>query len=139
MTSRNSGRGNQTITYDDAGRLTTIAGSTDGTSSFVYDANGTLLLQRDPSSVTLYIGDQQFTLNTATNSVTGIRYYALPGGGQAIRTGTTTTSFSYAICDPHGTPSLYLDNTAQNPTWRQYSPYGGPRGTRSRHRTTEVS
>ena len=46
-----------------------------------------------------------------------------------IRTGTTTTSFSYAICDPHGTPSLYLDNTAQNPTWRQYSPYGGPRGT----------
>ncbi|MGC4855029.1 RHS repeat-associated core domain-containing protein [Micromonospora sp. DT4] len=32
------------------------------------------------------------------------------------------------MTDHQGTPTLYLDSTAQNPTWRQYSPYGTPRG-----------
>lgn len=59
--------------------------------------------------------------------VTGVRYYPLPGGGTAIRTGSGS-AYTYALLDPHGTPSLYLDNTAQVPTWRQYTPYGDPRG-----------
>jgi RHS repeat-associated protein len=29
----------------------------------------------------------------------------------------------------HGTSALYLDNTAQTPTWRQFTPFGAPRGT----------
>ena len=31
--------------------------------------------------------------------------------------------------DPHGTSGLYLDSTAQAPAWRQFTPYGAPRGT----------
>ena len=129
MTSRNAGQGSQTLTYDDTDRLAAITGSTSGSSSFVYDSDGGILLQKDPGTSTLYLGDQQFVLNTTTNAVTGTRYYPLPGGGQAIRTGTATTSVVFALPDMHGTPTLYLDYTAQAPIWRQYTPYGGPRGT----------
>ena len=45
-----------------------------------------------------------------------------------VRTGGTTSYF-FEIPDPHGSSSLYLDNTAQSPTWRQFTPYGAPRGT----------
>lgn len=129
MVSRSAGQGNQTLTYDNAGRLTAITGSTTGSSSVVYDADGAVLLQKDPSTITLYLGSQQFVLNTSTNAVTGTRYYSLPGGGEAIRTGTATTAVTFALPDPHNSPSLYLDYTAQNPTWRQFTPYGGTRGT----------
>ena len=129
MTSRNSGQGAQTIGYDDSDRLTGVSGSTGGASTYTYDADGTLLEQHDPGSVTLYIGDQQFTLNTTTSAVTGVRYYALPGGGRAVRTGTTAASFGFELADQHGTPTLYLDNTADNPRWRQFTPYGEARGT----------
>jgi hypothetical protein len=30
--------------------------------------------------------------------------------------------------DQHGTNTLYLDSTAQDPTWRQFDLYGNPRG-----------
>jgi RHS repeat-associated protein len=45
-----------------------------------------------------------------------------------VRTGATT-SYSFEIPDQQGTNELYLDNTAQIPTWRQFTPYGAPRGT----------
>ncbi|MFY1623855.1 RHS repeat-associated core domain-containing protein [Micromonospora sp. WMMD735] len=48
----------------------------------------------------------------------------------AIRTGTST-NYSFALTDTQGTPTLYLNNTAQTPIWRQYTPYGEPRGSAS--------
>ena len=129
MTSRKAGQGSQTIGYDDVGNLTSVTGSTGGNTSYEYAADGSMLLQKDPGTTTLYVGNQQYALNTSTGTVTGTRYYALPDGSQAIRTGSTATAFTYAIADPHGTPSLYLDSTTTTPTWRQYTPYGGARGT----------
>ncbi|WP_320068646.1 hypothetical protein [Micromonospora sp. RTGN7] len=67
-------------------------------------------------------------LNTTTNVIDGNRYYNLPGGGSGIRSGSGT-AYTFAGADHQGTPTLYLNNTAQNPTWRQYSPYGTARGT----------
>lgn len=128
MTTRNAGQGNQTLTWDDAGRLTRIAGSTGGDSDFIYDADGNLLLQKDPGATILYLPGQQITLNTTTNTATAIRYYPLPGGGTAVRTGSST-NYKFTLADPHETSNLVLDNTAQNPTWRQFTPYGAPRGT----------
>jgi len=64
-----------------------------------------------------------------TGGITGVRYYDLPGGGQVVRTGSTATDFAYALGDHHDTPTLYLDATAQKPTWRLYTPYGEERGT----------
>ncbi|MDQ7911374.1 polymorphic toxin-type HINT domain-containing protein [Phytohabitans sp. ZYX-F-186] len=126
-TSRNAGNGNQTLTWNDAGQLTAINGSTAGNSTFLYDADGNLLMQKDPGATTLYLPGQQLTLNTTTQAITGARYHALPGGGMAIRTGSGA-NYSFAITDRQGTPTLYLNNTAQTPTWRQYTPYGEPRG-----------
>ncbi|GAA2120385.1 RHS repeat-associated core domain-containing protein [Kitasatospora saccharophila] len=120
--------GTQTLTWDDANRLTSIKGGTAGDSSYVYGADGQVLLQKDPGTTTLYLPEQQYTLNTVSGAVTGIRYLILPGGGTLVRTGTLT-NYRFEIADPHGTAGLILDRTAQTPTWRQFTPYGAPRGT----------
>jgi RHS repeat-associated protein len=125
MTSRDAGQGNQTLNWNDAGLLTSITGGTAGDSSFVYDADGNLLLEKDPGATTLYLPDEQITLSGSTTS--GVRYYALPGGGLAYRTGNGN-SYGFEMTDQHGTAFLTLDDTAQNPTWRQFTPYGAPRG-----------
>ncbi|MFC0027954.1 RHS repeat-associated core domain-containing protein [Micromonospora chaiyaphumensis] len=127
MITRIAGQGNQTLTWDDTGELTSVAGGTNGNSSFLYDADGNLLIQKDPGTATLYLPAQQLTLNTSTNTVSGVRYYALPNGATAVRTGSGS-SYSYMIPDHQGNPTLYLNNTAQVPTWRQFTPYGSPRG-----------
>jgi RHS repeat-associated protein len=126
MTGRNALQGNQTLVWNDANRLTAVTGSTGGNSSFIYDTDGNLLLQKDQGSTTLYLPGEQLVLNTATNTVTGTRYYPLPGGCVAVRAGSAV---SFQLGDLHGTPMLYLDNTVQNPRWRQSTPYGEPRGT----------
>ncbi|WP_455583746.1 RHS repeat domain-containing protein [Kitasatospora griseola] len=116
--------GAQTLTWDDAGRLNKVSGPT-GDTTYVYDANGQVLLQKDPGSTVLYLPGEQITLTGST--VTGARYFTLPGGGTVVRTGAGD-NYKFEIADPHGTAGLSLDNTAQTPTWRQFTPYGAPRG-----------
>jgi RHS repeat-associated protein len=120
--------GSQTMTWDADGSLGSVSGSK-GTTGYVYDADGNLLLQEDPGSTTLYLPGEQLTATTSgsTTSVTGARIIALPSGGDVVRTGATT-SYSFEIPDQRGTNELYLDNTAQIPVWRQFTPYGAPRG-----------
>ncbi|MFD9436154.1 polymorphic toxin-type HINT domain-containing protein [Streptomyces sp. NPDC060002] len=126
-TTRNTiASGNQTLTWNDAGQLTQVSGGKTGTTGYIYDADGNVLLQTDPTSTTLYLPGEQLTLTGTTT--TGVRYLPLPGGGTVVRTGTGT-NYKFEISDPHGTSSLYLDNTGQTPTWRQFTPYGGTRGT----------
>jgi RHS repeat-associated protein len=127
MTSRAAGQGSQSLTWDAAGQLTAITGGTAGDVHYVYDASGSLLLQKDPGSTTLYLPGEQITLDTGAGTASGVRYLALPGGGIAYQTGTGT-SYGFEITDLHGTPFLTLDNTAQVPTWRQFTPFGAPRG-----------
>jgi RHS repeat-associated protein len=119
--------GTQNLTWTDTGKLSTLT-SPAGTTSYVYDANGGELLRHDPAATTLFLPGEELVLTTSTNVVTGTRFYALPGGGQAQRTGNGT-NYTYEITDQHATSLLSLDNTAQNPTFRQETPYGAPRGT----------
>ncbi|WP_329296013.1 RHS repeat-associated core domain-containing protein [Streptomyces sp. NBC_01455] len=118
--------GNQTLTWNDAGQLTQVGGGKTGTTNYIYDADGNVLLQSDPTSTTLYLPGEQLTLTGTTT--TGARYLPLPGGGTVVRTGTTT-NYKFEVSDPHGSNGLYLDSTAQTSTWRQFTPYGGTRGT----------
>ena len=97
-------------------------------SSYLYDADGDLLLQADPGTTTLYLPDQQIALNTSTGATSTTRYYALPGGEQVVRTGTGS-NYDYEFSDQHGTSSLELNSTFTSPTWRQFTPFGAPRGT----------
>jgi RHS repeat-associated protein len=126
-TTRDTAGGSQTLTWNTAGQLATVTGASTGT-SYVYDASGSVLLRKDTGTTTLYLPDEELVLNTSTNAVSGTRYYQLPGGGEAVRTGTGT-NYGFALTDQHGTADLELDYTAQTPTWRQFDPYGNPRGT----------
>ncbi|MGW5611640.1 polymorphic toxin-type HINT domain-containing protein [Streptomyces sp. NPDC003753] len=132
MTTRTTpASGSQSLSWNEAGQLTAITGGTGGDSHYVYNADGSLLLQKDPGTTTLYLPGEQLALNTATGNVKGTRYYALPGGGTAVRTGdaaTNTSTYTFQIPDQHGTNGLQLDSTAQTATWRQFAPYGAPRG-----------
>ncbi|MFE3852406.1 RHS repeat-associated core domain-containing protein [Streptomyces griseorubiginosus] len=129
-TTRNTGTGNQTLLWNNSGQLTKISNSTTGTAtSYVYDAGGNLLLQIDPTTTTLYLGSEQITLDNSAGTATGVRYYSAPGGATIVRTGTGTAYGFELAADQHGTNSLYLDYSAQTPTWRQFDPYGNPRGT----------
>ncbi|MGW4935414.1 polymorphic toxin-type HINT domain-containing protein [Streptomyces sp. NPDC004166] len=118
--------GNQTLAWNEAGQLTQVSGGKSGTTSYIYGADGNVLLQTDPSSTTLYLPGEQLTLTGTTT--TGVRYLPLPGGGTVVRTGTGS-NYKFEISDPHGTSGLYLDSTAQTPTWRQFTPYGATRGS----------
>jgi RHS repeat-associated protein len=126
---RNMPGGNQTLKWTDDGKLASVT-TPAGTTSYVYDAEGNVLLQKDPSQTTLFLfgGAEQLFLNTTSGAITGTRFIPLPGGGQAVRTGTGT-AYSFEIGDQHGTSLLTLDSTAANPVWRQFGPYGNPRGT----------
>jgi RHS repeat-associated protein len=127
-TARSAGQGAQTLTWDDLGRLTAVTGSSSGDSSYVYDADGNLLLQKDPGTTTLYLPGEQLALDTATSRTTGTRFYDLPGGGEAVRTGAGT-AYGFETADQHGTATLSLDADLTAPVWREQTPYGAPRGT----------
>ena len=125
---RNVPSGNQTLTWSDNGKLATNTTSA-GTTSYIYDADGNLLLTEDPGQTTLYLfgGAQQLVLSTATGAVTGTRFLPVPGGGEVVRTGAGS-SYDFELADQHGTGVLTLDPTLANPSWRQFTPYGSPRG-----------
>ena len=131
MTSRSTPAGGaQTLTWAADGKLASVTG-TGGATSYVDNAGGNLLLQENPGSTTVYLPGEQLTAVTSggTTTVTGARIIALPSGGNMrARTGATT-SYRFEVPDQHGTNGLELDNTAQVPTWRQFTPYGAPRGT----------
>ncbi len=126
--SRGLPSGKQTLTWADDGKLNTDTSSA-GTTSYVYDANGNILLQKDPGQTTLYLfdGAEQLVLNTATQAITGTRFLSLAGGGEVVRTGAGS-SYGFELTDQNGTGVLTLNSLAQNPQWRQYTPFGAPRG-----------
>jgi RHS repeat-associated protein len=127
---------NQTLAWNDDGTLSQVTTTPGGTSNYIYDADGNLLLQKDPGKTTLYLPGEQLTLTTSTGAVNGTRYYPMPGGGQAVRTGTTnsngttSTSYLFELTDQHGTAALTVGSalTASSATWREFTPFGGPRG-----------
>ncbi|MEV0269709.1 RHS repeat-associated core domain-containing protein [Hamadaea sp. NPDC050747] len=121
--------GSQTLTWNHRGQLAKVTDNpVTKTSTFVYDADGALLVQRDPGTVTVYLPEQQLTLNTATSAVTACRYYKL-NGVTAVRTGTAAAAYNLEISNNNGSPTLLLDHNGATPTWRSFTPFGAPRDT----------
>ena len=128
-TSIKSPSDNQTLNWNDAGELasvTSTGGSDPGTTSYVYDASGKLLLQSDPGAVTLYLGDEELTENTATGAVTGTRYYTIGGVTVAAR---SAGQVDYLTGDQQGTDDLSVNSATLAVTRRYYDPYGKQIGT----------
>jgi RHS repeat-associated protein len=120
----------QTLNWNDAGQLgsvTSTGAPSPGTTSYVYDASGNLLLQTDPGAVTLYLPDEQLVENTATGTVTATRYYSI--GSVTIAARTTGGDFQYLTGDQQGTDTIAIDAGTLAVTRRYYDPYGDPIGT----------
>jgi RHS repeat-associated protein len=127
-----SPNGGQTLAWNSQGDLTGVTKTTGGATvaGYVYDAAGHLLTQTAGTKTTVYLPGEQLSIDTSASPATlsGVRFYALPGGITAVRTGTGTAYGFELSSDQHATNTLYLNNTAQTPTWRQFDPYGNPRG-----------
>jgi len=121
----------QALTWNDASQLTqnaiTPVGGSAQDTTYIYDADGKLLLTADPGTTTLYISDEELSLNTSTGTVTGTRSYSINGTPVASLTGAT--SVAYLIGDQQGTDSIAISATTLGLTRRYYDPYGNPRGT----------
>jgi RHS repeat-associated protein len=125
ITTGANGSGDQTLTYDDQGKLASDTTSA-GTTTYVYDADSNLLIRRDPGQNTLFIADEQITQNITTSAITATRYYAIGGTTIATRTGNDV---QYLIPDRQGTDELAVDASTYAVTRRQYLPFGQARGT----------
>ncbi|WP_370082485.1 RHS repeat-associated core domain-containing protein [Streptacidiphilus sp. MAP12-16] len=125
-TSRTTPAGQQSLAWNDEGKLQTATTGSNAT-SYTYDTAGNVIERTDPGPITtLFLPDQQITLYTNNSSLNAVRSYPLPGGGQAV---LTNSNYSFTLSDQHNTATLSLDSTAKNPSWKQYTPYGAPRGT----------
>jgi RHS repeat-associated protein len=121
----------QSLTWTPQGNLATDTTSA-GTTTYLYDADGNLLLRKDPGRTTLFVGDEQITLDTTTNHLTGARYYSLGTATVAVMTSANDGSaptIDFLVPDRQGTDTLAIDYTTQQVTRREYTPYGQPRGT----------
>ncbi|MEU6217225.1 polymorphic toxin-type HINT domain-containing protein [Streptomyces sp. NPDC047022] len=118
--------GNQTLKWNDQGKLSTDTTTAGGT-SYLYDSDGNLVLRTDPSTATLFIGDAQITENLSTSALTGTRYYSV--GGATVAERSSTGDIQYLIPDRQGTDLLTVDYKTQAATRRQYTPFGTTRGT----------
>ncbi|MFJ8582613.1 polymorphic toxin-type HINT domain-containing protein [Micromonospora sp. NPDC093277] len=123
MTSRKIGGTAQTLDWDAEGHLAKVTEGSKVT-DYVYDADGNRLIRRDPTTVTLYLGSTELTLNKSTTAVSGTRYYA---GVSAVRTPSNKVNF--LIGDHHGTAQESIDASTLAATRRKFTPYGQARGT----------
>ncbi|MEV6965594.1 RHS repeat-associated core domain-containing protein [Hamadaea sp. NPDC051192] len=130
LTRSTNANGNQTFTWNTEGRLTKVDKNNGAAvSTYTYGPDGGLLVQRGPGTVTIYLPGQELTLTTATGTKTGKRYYPSIGNVSAVRTGSTSTAYSFLIANSNGTSTLSLDRTGQTATWKSYTPFGETRGT----------
>ncbi|MEU7039325.1 RHS repeat-associated core domain-containing protein [Streptomyces sp. NPDC046237] len=116
----------QDLTWNEEGKLKTSTTSGAKT-SFVYDAENTRIIRRESAATTLYLpGGQELVLAKATSTVTGTRYYAVPGGS-AIRT-SSDDKVRLLVADHHNTNTLSFSSTTLTFNRRKTLPYGGQRG-----------
>ncbi|WP_308082894.1 RHS repeat-associated core domain-containing protein [Streptomyces sp. NK15101] len=121
----------QDLTWTEEGKLktSTIGGQT---TSFLYDAEGTRIIKRDPAKTTLYLpGGQELELTRAAGTTpaaltNGTRYYTVPGGS-AIRT-SKDNSVRILVSDHHNTNTLSISASSLATNRRKTLPYGGQRG-----------
>ncbi|MFF5076327.1 polymorphic toxin-type HINT domain-containing protein [Actinoplanes sp. NPDC000266] len=122
---------NQTLKWDDEGRLAEVTTSS-GTTKYLYDADGNQLIRRDPGRTSLFAGDTEVVINTAVNpavSLGAVRTYSHGGGGAAVAIRSTLPGGGthYMISDTHDSATLSMDTTTQEISRQQFKPYGEDR------------
>ena len=115
------------VTYTPQGQVASIT-TKSGTTSYIYDANGGLLIEADPSSTTLYAdaGAEQITLGSS-GTVSGLRLFTAPGGVTVTESSSGTDS--YEIDNQQGTAVEDIQVTTLAITRRYFDPWGQKVGT----------
>ncbi|UQU67566.1 hypothetical protein COUCH_15390 [Couchioplanes caeruleus] len=139
----------QTLSWDVEGKLQSVSEPATGTAaatttSYLYDADGGLLLRRatgGSGETVLYLGATEVHYTSATKKLSGSRYYSVGSQTVAVRTatlGTAGTKLTFLSGDSHGTASLAIDGSivngtpaAQTYTKRYTAPFGAPRGPKA--------
>ncbi len=127
--------GTQTMSWNAEGQIAsdTTTGTHPGITSYTYDADGSLLIERDPQSGTttdtLYLDGEEMDYNTVTQAVTGTRYYTFNGDTVAQRVGSAPVS--YLISDQHGTNQIAVNANTLSVTRREMDAYGNQIGATS--------
>ncbi|HTZ44466.1 MAG TPA: RHS repeat-associated core domain-containing protein [Jatrophihabitans sp.] len=118
-------RPGERLSYTPDGMLDAVTAGTQSQSN-VYDADGSLLLQTDPTGTTAYLGDSQLHRNTGASTATGIRIYTSASGTPvAERTGS---SGFWLDTDRNGTVTVTVAVTSAGTVTRRHDdPFGRPR------------
>ncbi|MFB7677595.1 RHS repeat-associated core domain-containing protein [Kitasatospora purpeofusca] len=125
--------GTTTLGWDGQGKLTTLARTEQASANeYVYDAEGNLLLRRNPGTTTLLLATDQLTLDTSSGSMSTVRYIGAPGGLSLTRVTAPIGGGSLFVqaADPHGTNGVQIAcDPGQTVTRRPTDPFGNTRGT----------
>ncbi|MFC0437481.1 RHS repeat-associated core domain-containing protein [Kutzneria buriramensis] len=116
--------GTQQLTWDVEGRLATVAQGSDKT-DFLYDADGTRLIEHDANGATLYLQGQELHLTKSSGKLEGTRYYQHGDTTVAMRTAAGVTWLSG---DAQGTAMVAINADTLKVTQRRQLPFGGARG-----------
>jgi RHS repeat-associated protein len=126
-TSDNASTGDAQLTWGgtdrDPSKLTSVTNGSN-TTSYIYDADGNLLLQTDNGTTTLYLPDEQIV--SAAGAVSGTRYYTI--GSVTIAARSSSGDVQYLIGNQQGTDSVEIDAADLAVTYRYFNPWGGTLG-----------
>jgi RHS repeat-associated protein len=112
------------LTWDREARLSTV-NDEEGSTRYIYDANGNRLIAREPTGKTLYLPGQEVRWN-ATTGQTCTRFYDYNGQTIASR---TVNGLTWLASDPQGTSQVAVTEQGQQVQQRRQTPFGTPRGT----------
>ncbi len=128
QTTRRARPGTEEIfNWDVEGHLeSAVNTTTNQTTSFVYAADGSRLLRRDPAATTLYLGNQEIRLAAGATRPTVTRYYT--HGGKVIAMRERGGALTWLAGDHQGTSQVAIDTSTMTTTRRRQLPFGAPRG-----------
>jgi len=117
------------LVWENFGQLqsTTVhAAGGDQTTSYVYDAGGTEVMQKTATSRTLYLGGTEVKAN-GSGTITGvIRSYIV--NGVVVATRTHPGGLMWQAADHQGTATVVIDALTLQTSIRKQDPFGNARG-----------
>ncbi|WP_078652672.1 RHS repeat-associated core domain-containing protein [Streptomyces sp. NRRL F-525] len=123
MTSKTVKGASTTLIWNELGQLVQTTGAS--ATSYVYDADGNLLLRKGSAATVLYLGGQE--IRKAGSTLTGTRYYADGASTVAVRTSGTGGTVTWVMSDPQASTSVTVDSVTNAVTRRRYLPFGAQR------------
>ncbi|MFI5792545.1 RHS repeat domain-containing protein [Streptomyces sp. NPDC051677] len=124
-TKRTIGGNAQSLTWNDAGKVSEVTEASGSKTSYVYDASGNRLVRKDPSGTTVYLPGTELKLSADGTKMEATRYYEYAGQTVAVR---TAAKLSFVAADHHGTGELAIDAATGAISQRRFDPFGVERG-----------